>query len=249
MDCFHHCIPVDSGRSGSSTPAPEPKDDDGMMSTKLYLALCGATNKDAVAIENAMDLLPPDDQLADRVSVERNNVFHLAAEQGHTELIRKLHARLGNVLSGSLLSSPNTAKDTPLHCAARAGHDVAVTVLVKLARDCGEEKTVLWWKNEAGDTALHLAARLGHAKAVQAMVSKAPGLASVLNGAGVSPLYLAVMSKEERAVEAITSSCRDALAAGPNSQNALHAAVFQGKGQYYFDPWTPEFASRLFVNP
>jgi len=36
-----------------------------------------------------------------------------------------------------------------------------------------------------------------------------------------------VMSGSVQAVRAITSTCRDASSAGPSSQNALHAAVFQ----------------------
>jgi ankyrin repeat protein len=120
--------------------------------------------------------------------------------------------------------------ETPLHCAARAGHDGAVSLILQLARGCGEE-AVLWSKNEAGDTALHLAARLGHGQAVEVIVKAAPDLASEVNDAGVSPLYLAVMSRSVPAVEAITSRCHDASAAGPSSQNALHAAVFQGKRQ------------------
>jgi len=35
------------------------------------------------------------------------------------------------------------------------------------------------------------------------------------------------MSGSVQAVRAITSTCRDASSAGPSSQNALHAAVFQ----------------------
>ncbi|KAF7060347.1 hypothetical protein CFC21_067143 [Triticum aestivum] len=60
------------------------------------------------------------------------------------------------------------------------------------------------------------------------MVSVVPDLASEVNDASVSPLYLAVMSRSVRAVKAITTRCGDASAAGPSSQNALHAAVFQG---------------------
>jgi ankyrin repeat protein len=152
----------------------------------------------------------------------------LAAKQGHAELIQELYDRFGDVIR-SLLSSRNSAMETPLHCAARAGHDRAVSLLVELAQACGEETTVLRSKNGAGDTALHLAARLGHGEAVEVMVKAAPELASEANHAGVSPLYLAVMSRSVRAVEAITTRCHDASAAGPASQNALHAAVFQGK--------------------
>ncbi|KAE8790355.1 putative ankyrin repeat protein [Hordeum vulgare] len=118
------------------------------------------------------------------------------SEHGHDELIQEL-ASFGDK---SLLSARNSALDTPLHCAARAGHD---KVLVQLAGDCGDEG-ILCCKNESGDTALHLAARLGHGAAVEAMVSAAPDLASEVNDAGVSPLYLAVMSRSVRAVRAIT---------------------------------------------
>ncbi|KAM0842738.1 hypothetical protein ACQ4PT_058182 [Festuca glaucescens] len=164
----------------------------------------------------------------DLVSGERNNVLHLAAEQGHTELIQELYKSFGGDVVRSLLSSRNSAMETPLHCAARAGHDMVVTLLVQLARGCGED-TISSCKNKAGDTALHLAARLGHDKAVEALVNATPELASEVNDAGVSPLYLAVMRSSEAAMRAITSSCIDASAAGPSSQNALHAAVFEGK--------------------
>ncbi|KAM0861418.1 hypothetical protein ACQ4PT_045904 [Festuca glaucescens] len=76
------------------------------------------------------------------------------------------------------------------------------------------------------------------------MVSEAPNLASEVNYAGVSPLYLAVMSRSVPAVRAITTSCSDASAAGPSSQNALHAAVFQGKRMVgLLLNWKPSLAS------
>ncbi|CAM0874702.1 unnamed protein product [Alopecurus aequalis] len=226
----HHCIQLCTGSVPAA--AAEPKDD-GAMSSKLYLAVCEGRNDQAVALLAA-------DQVGDQVSAERNNVLHLAAEQGHAELIQEIYDRFGDK---SLLSSRNSALDTPLHCAARAGHDRAVSLLVQLARGCGEE-TILWYKNEAGDMALHLAARLGHGKAVEVMVNAAPELASEVNDAGVSPLYLAVMSRSVPAVAAITTSCSDASAAGPSSQNALHAAVFQGKRMVgLLLNWKPSLAS------
>jgi ankyrin repeat protein len=161
------------------------------------------------------------------VTAERNTVLHVAAEQGHDELIRELYIRFREE---GLLSRRNSALDTPLHCAARAGHASAVAVLVQLAQDRGE--SILGCKNEAGDTALHLAARRGHGAAVEALVSAAAAetAAAELNNAGVSPLYLAVMSGSVQAVRAITTTCRDASSAGASSQNALHAAVFQSSG-------------------
>jgi ankyrin repeat protein len=118
------------------------------------------------------------------VTAETNTILHVPAEQGHAELIRELYVRFREE---GLLSRRNSALDTPLHCAARAGHAKAVTVLVQLGQDCGE--SILGCKNKAGDTALHLAARRGHGAVVEVLVSAA---AADLNNAGVSPLYLAV---------------------------------------------------------
>ncbi|CAN6380812.1 unnamed protein product [Urochloa humidicola] len=162
------------------------------------------------------------------VSAERNTVLHVAAEQGHDELIRELYLRFRE--EQGLLSRRNSAMDTPLHGAARVGHVRAVAVLVQLARDCGEN--IVGCKNEAGDTALHLAARHGHGDAMEVLVSTltAAESAAQLNNAGVSPLYLAVVSGSVQAVRAITSRCRDASSAGPSSQNALHAVGFQSSG-------------------
>uniref|UniRef100_M8AR75 Uncharacterized protein n=1 Tax=Aegilops tauschii TaxID=37682 RepID=M8AR75_AEGTA len=214
MDLRHHDIQL-SASPGSAAAATRPGDG-GTMSSQLYLTVCGGKK------EKAMALLRQHPSGIHQVSAEGNTILHLAAEHGHDELIQEL-ASFGDK---SLLSSRNSALDTPLHCAARVGHDKVVSLLVQLAQDCGDEGT-LWCKDEAGDTALHLAARLGHGAAVEAMVSVVPDLASEVNDAGVSPLYLAVMSRSVRAVRAITR-CGDASAAGPSSQNALHAAVFQG---------------------
>ncbi|XP_025826850.1 protein ACCELERATED CELL DEATH 6-like isoform X2 [Panicum hallii] len=177
------------------------------------------------------------------VTAERNTVLHVAAEQGHDELIRELYIRFREE---GLLSRRNSALDTPLHCAARAGHASAVAVLVQLAQDRGE--SILGCKNEAGDTALHLAARRGHGAAVEALVSAAAAetAAAELNNAGVSPLYLAVMSGSVQAVRAITTTCRDASSAGASSQNALHAAVFQSSEMVdLLLEWRPALAGEV----
>lgn len=175
------------------------------------------------------------------MSAGRNTVLHVAAEQGHDELMRELYFRFRD---NTLLSSRNSTLDTPLHCAARAGRDRAVSLLVKQAQECGE--SILGCKNEAGDTALHLAARQGHGAAVEALVSAAPGLASELNNAGMSPLYLAVMSTSVQAVKEITTKCRDASSVGPSSQNALHAAVFQSSKMVdLLLQWNPSLAAEV----
>uniref|UniRef100_M8BNW7 Uncharacterized protein n=1 Tax=Aegilops tauschii TaxID=37682 RepID=M8BNW7_AEGTA len=197
---------------------------------------------------------------AQEVTAERNTLLHIAAGQGHGGLIAELCYRDSSLLSSvnKALDTPlhsaaragganavedivrlarancleeGGALDTPLHSAARAGGANAVEDIVRLARaNCLEEGgVIIRGKNVAGDTALHLAARHGHGAAVEKLVKLAPELASELNRAGVSSLYLAVTSGSVDAVRAIVSH-GDASAAGPNQQNALHAAVLESSG-------------------
>lgn len=173
------------------------------------------------------------------MTAERSTLLHIAAGQGHCGLIAELIRR-----DRDLLASLTSSRDTPLHFAARAGHADAVAAIVWLARDDRDNDddveearrlrgVVLRAKNRAGDTALHVAARHGRAAAVEALMGLAPGLAAELNDAGVSALYLVVVSGSVQAVAAIVAY-GDAAAAGPMSQNALHAAVLQSPGQFVY---------------
>ena len=163
------------------------------------------------------------------MTAERSTLLHIAAGQGHTDLIAEVIRR-----DSTLLSALNSSRDTPLHFAARAGHADAVHAIIQLARDIVEEAgpwgDVLRGKNEGGDTALHVACRHGRDAVVETLMKLVPELAAELNNAGVSPLYLAVMSRSVRAAAGIVGCRDDASAAGPMSQNALHAAVLQSSG-------------------
>lgn len=161
------------------------------------------------------------------MSAERNTILHVAAEQGHGELIQELYHRF--ITDKTFLSRRNSTLDTPLHCTARAGHVNAVKTLLNLSWNSGVVENILGCQNAAGDTAPHLAARHDHGAAVEALVSTRAS-ASELNKAGVSPLYLVVMSMSVAAVRAIIITNEDTPSAGPSSQNALHAAVFQSLG-------------------
>ncbi|GJN28674.1 hypothetical protein PR202_gb16829 [Eleusine coracana subsp. coracana] len=188
------------------------------------------------------------------LSVEGNTILHVAAEHGHCKLIQELCLRFKDTAGKVLLPRRNSALDTPLHCAVRRSNKQAVKILVQqLAMDCGEVMSVvvLGYKNEAGDTALHLAARHGHGQAVEVLVAAAPAVTAELNDAGVSPLYLAVMSGSVKAVRAIiTSSCRDdASAAGPSDQNALHPPCFSPPEMVeLLLKWRPALANEVDSN-
>ncbi|RCV10969.1 hypothetical protein SETIT_2G150600v2 [Setaria italica] len=180
------------------------------------------------------------------VAAERSTLLHIAAGQGHCDLITELCLR-----DSALLSSVNSSLDTPLHYAAREGQADAVETIVRLARCSVEEDRLpelLGGKNDAGDTALHVAARHGHGETVEVLMKLAPELAAEVNGAAVSPLYLAVMSGSVHAVEAIIGY-RDACAAGSMLQNALHAAVLQSSEMVpLLLRWRPSLATDLDIN-
>ncbi|KAL5202394.1 hypothetical protein ABZP36_013346 [Zizania latifolia] len=180
------------------------------------------------------------------VTADRSTVLHIAARQGHDDLVSELCRR-----DSALLSMANSSGDTPLHSAARAGRACAVREIARLARANVEEhrlRALSRGKNAAGETALHLAARHGHGAAAEELMAMAPDVASELDDSGVSPLYLAVMSRSVRAVEAILLR-KDASAAGPDSQNALHVAVLQSQEMVsLLLQWRPELATCLDRN-
>uniref|UniRef100_A0A0D3HIZ2 PGG domain-containing protein n=1 Tax=Oryza barthii TaxID=65489 RepID=A0A0D3HIZ2_9ORYZ len=179
------------------------------------------------------------------MTVERNTILHIAAEQGHSKLIQELYHRF--IKDNSFLSHCNLALDTPLHCAARAGNVDTVNVLLRLSHeDCREN--ILGCQNASGDTALHLAARHGHGATVEALVA-AGASACELNKAGVSCLYLAVMSRSVATVRAVITSSGDVSSVGPSSQNALHAAVFKSLEMVHLLlQWKPALASQVDCN-
>ncbi|TVU26188.1 hypothetical protein EJB05_28724, partial [Eragrostis curvula] len=254
----HHQQCIQLAHPSRSSSTHQPRDDDARwmdMCPSLYHAVHRGRTEEVMALLLQQHGAAGHDQRKGIVQHERcdileasaegNTVLHVAAEHGHDDLIRELHLRFRE--KTGLLSCRNSALDTPLHRAARAGHAKAVAVLIQLTEERGE--SILDCKNEAGDTALHLAARHGHGAAVEVLVSAAAATASELNNAGVSPLYLAVVSGSVQAVRAIVTSCRDASPAGPGSQNALHAAVFQSSEMVeLLLQWRPSLADEVDGN-
>ncbi|KAJ1274823.1 hypothetical protein BS78_05G090100 [Paspalum vaginatum] len=209
------------------------------MGPALYRAVCKGSATKVMHQLQQHGCAPNDEAtggILKVVSAGRNTVLHLAAEKGHYELIRELYAKY-RVRGEDLLTWLNSADETPLHCAARSGSRKAVRVIVdELSNQEQDHRSdsverVLTCRNKAGDTALHLAARHGHGKVIEVLVSVPSTVTAQLNNAGVSPLYLAVMSGSVDAVKAIIDCDHPSVASfdGPASQNALHAAVFKSK--------------------
>ncbi|KAJ3690587.1 hypothetical protein LUZ61_019751 [Rhynchospora tenuis] len=173
------------------------------------------------------------------VTAGKNTMLHIAAEQGHVELAKQL-IRMDN----TLFISENSRHETPLHLAARAGNNGIISLIVLLAQQSLTRGAfeVLGRRNTDGDTVLHEAARNGHVETVQVLMTVAPALSAKVNNASISPLYLAVVKKSVGVVEALLKY-KDASAAGPKKQNALHAAVLGSKEltSKLLD-WRPELA-------
>ncbi|KAJ0966132.1 hypothetical protein J5N97_027270 [Dioscorea zingiberensis] len=160
------------------------------------------------------------------VTAGGNTVLHIASE--HSQL--KFAMEVFN-LEPSLVTSVNSMLDTPLHCCAKAGHYQTASFLIDSSREgvCSYAfQDILRARNINGDTVLHNAVQGNHILVVEKLIAVDDGLASIVNNAGFSPLYYAVMQNSPSIVRALlkSSSCSDA---GPSGRTALHAAAFRYK--------------------
>ncbi|XP_073004727.1 protein ACCELERATED CELL DEATH 6-like isoform X2 [Typha latifolia] len=191
-----------------------------------------ATAELAIAVPNNGDVLSAQDDPAEAsilrgVTVGGNTALHIAATHGHLELAEMICER-----ERSLVVARNVMLETPLHCAARAGHHQVVSSIVSFTRDSNGigVDTALRARNRDGRTALHEAAQNGHVDVAVELMSADPGLADMVDHAGISPSYLATMAESLaflRILQSFTSKAPFPISyAGPNGQTALHAATF-----------------------
>lgn len=117
------------------------------------------------------------------VTAEGSSVLHIAASRGHLKLVVMICTH-----DISLIKSRNNQLDTPLICAARAGHADVVDYLVRAASAMQEpERSVLRAWNSGGATAMHEALRNGYAPVLQKLMSSDSGLATAVLGGCVQP--------------------------------------------------------------
>lgn len=161
-----------------------------------------------------------------------STALHLVASRGHAGLARRVCE-----LAPSLVATRDGGLDTPLHCAAKAGHrEVAACLLSAMRRAGGASADALRVRNGLGATALYEAVRNGHAETVVLLATEAPELAAMTTtDDGVSPLYLAALTGSVEMVRALLRPTPDgtpslASFAGPEGRTALHAAASRSKG-------------------
>ncbi|KAF6987058.1 hypothetical protein CFC21_004736 [Triticum aestivum] len=136
----------------------------------------------------------------------------------------------------SQLLARNVGGNTPLHCAARAGHIRMVRYLIDLAKtdeEGGERaRAMVGIGNKRGETALHEAIRSGCMDMewmVRELMSVDNQLARVDAFDGTSPLFLAISTGYYSLARSLYDNYDKALSySGPEGQNALHAAAFHG---------------------
>jgi len=195
------------------------------------------------------DLMSKDGALAPHVIVDidiedadeqhyvPDSVLHVVASGGDGEEFL-LSSTVVYGKAQHLLGTCNAMGDTPLHCAARAGSIKMVSHLIDLARsdDNGTARlqVALRKQNKQGETVLNEALRWADEKMVEVLMSADPELARFPRANGTSPLYLAISLGYDDIAEQLYQRDNQLSYAGPDGQNALHAAVLRSESKCLF---------------
>ena len=120
-----------------------------------------------------------------------NCILHVAAKSGQAQIMQRV---LDSLYPHSPLHATNFKGNTALHITASLGHLDMSELLITRAIDQEAEvrRLLLKAQNVEQNTALHLPVKHGHYDIVDLLIKKEPGLTSITNKAGESPLFLAV---------------------------------------------------------
>ena len=177
-----------------------------------------------------------------------NCILHVAAKSGQAQIMERV---LDSLYPNSPLYATNCKGNTALHIAASLGTLGMSQLLIARALDQEAEvkRLLLKAQNVEQNTALHLAVKHGHYDIVDLLIRNEPGLTSITNKAGESPLFLAVDRGFFEIARRIlqTQECSDG---GRNNMNVLHAAVIRAEISEYLQDfnyvsWTYTFSFPL----
>ncbi|KAJ6841337.1 ankyrin repeat-containing protein-like [Iris pallida] len=155
-------------------------------------------------------------------SLKANNsfdAFHIAAKQGHLEVLRDLiHAFPALAMTTS--SSNSTALDT----AATQGHIDIVNLLLET------DSSLAKIARNNGKTALHSAARMGHVEVVKSLLSKDPTIAFRTDKKGQTAFHMAVKGNNvEIVLELLKPDPSIVNVEDAKGNTALHIATRKGR--------------------
>lgn len=143
------------------------------------------------------------------------NAMHLAAINGHTEIVKILSAHK------QLIDSKIKLGQTPLLLATEEGHLETCEVLLK----AGANPLTIY---EDDWNAMHLAASEGKTKIVKLLLVHKQLIDSKIK-MGHTPLLLAAQKGHLEICEVLLKAGANPLATDENSENAMHSAADEGK--------------------
>ena len=162
----------------------------------------------------------------EHVTPSGNCILHVAAKSGQDQIMETV---LKSLLPKLPLHTPNSKGNTALHIAASLGHRGISARLITGASGDGEavgKQELLTAKNVEKNTALHLAVKHGHYAIVDLLINADPGLTSITNEAGESPLFLAV-DRGFFGIALLILGSQNCSEHGRKQMNVLHAAVIR----------------------
>ncbi|XP_019084575.1 PREDICTED: ankyrin repeat-containing protein At5g02620-like isoform X2 [Camelina sativa] len=182
--------------------------------------------------------------------------LYVAAEYGHTDMVKILMKHSDSVLAGTkakngfdafhiaaknghlqvldvlIEANPelsftfDSSKTTALHTAASQGHREIVCFLL----DKGVDLAAIARSN--GKTALHSAARNGHTVIVKELIEKKAGMVTRVDKKGQTVLHMAVKGQNTEIVDALMTADPSLINAADNKGNTpLHIAVHKNRAE------------------
>ncbi|KAL3506959.1 hypothetical protein ACH5RR_032341 [Cinchona calisaya] len=147
--------------------------------------------------------------------------FHVAAKQGHLEVLKELLRFFPN-----LNMTTDSSNTTALHTAAAQGHIDVVNLLLDI------DPNIAKIARNNGKTVLHTAARMGHLEVVKSLLSKDPSIGFRTDKKGQTALHMAVKGQNVEIVQELIRPDPSVLGLEDNKGNtALHIATRKGRIQ------------------
>lgn len=155
-------------------------------------------------------------------SITARNGFdplHVAAKQGHLEVLKELLNVFPN-----LAMTADLTNSTALHTAATQGHIDIVNLLLET------DSNLVKIAKSNGKTVLHSAARMGHLEVVKSLLKKDPSTVFRTDKKGQAALHMAVKGHNEEILQELIKPDLSVLSLEDNKGNtALHVATKKGR--------------------